>query len=156
MCSFPRGHWREGVAKRREGLKTLPTRSFILIYGSKNMAITISVQNVDASGVVTWVTGTITFSGNYVTGGDSLDWTTAIEQIGQSGQTLDAASPPQQVMFDSQNGNAGYYVAVQGSALNNWKVKCFVGGGAEVGAGAYPSSVTADVIVFQAQFMRLQ
>jgi len=120
------------------------------------MAITISVQNVDASGVVTWVTGTITFSGNYVAGGDSLDWTTAIEQIGQSGQTLDAGSPPQQVLFDSQNGNAGYYVAVQGSALNNWKVKCFVGSGTEVSAGAYPSSVTADIIVFQAQFMRLQ
>jgi hypothetical protein len=120
------------------------------------MAITINVQNVDASGIVTWVTGTVTFSGNYTTGGDTLDWTTAIEQIGQSGQALDASSPPQQVMLDSQNGNAGYYVSVQGNALNNWKVKCFVGSGTEVGAGAYPSSVTTDVIAFQAQFMRLQ
>ena len=120
------------------------------------MAITISVQNVDASGIVTWVTGTVAFSGNYATGGDTLDWTTASEQIGQSGQALDAASPPQQVMFDSQNGNAGYYVSVQGNALNNWKVKCFVGSGTEIGAGAYPSSVTTDVIAFQAQFLRLQ
>ena len=120
------------------------------------MAITINVQNVDASGIVTWVTGTITFTGNYATGGDALDWSTATEQLGQSGQALDTASPPQQVMFDSQNGNAGYYVAVQGSASNNWKVKCFLGGGTEVGAGAYPSSVTSDVVVFQAQFKRLQ
>lgn len=120
------------------------------------MAIAIAVQNVDATGIVTWVTGAISFSGNYVTGGDTLDWTTAIEQIGQSGQVLDAASPPQQVMLDSQNGNAGYYVPVQGNALNNWKVKCFLGGGTEVGAGAYPASVTTDVIAFQAQFKRLQ
>lgn len=120
------------------------------------MAITINVQNVDASGVVVWVTGTLIFSGNYVTGGDTLDWTTAIPQVGQSGAATPSVSAPQQVMFDSQNGNAAYYVAVQGNAPNNWKVKCFQGGGTEVSAGAYPASVTSDIVVFQAQFKRLQ
>ena len=120
------------------------------------MAIAITVQNVDASGVVTWVTGTLAFSGNYETGCDTLDWTTAVEQISKSGQSISSATPPQQVNFSSQNGSAGYYVAVQGSALNNWKVKCFLGGGTEVGAGAYPSSVTSDIVTFEAQFLRLQ
>ncbi len=120
------------------------------------MAITINVQNVDASGIVVWVTGTLTFSGSYSTGGDTLDWTTAAPQIGQSGQVIPSSQPPQQVMFDSQNGNAGYYVPVQGSASNNWKLKCFQGGGTELAAGAYPSSVTSDIVVFQAQFKRLQ
>jgi hypothetical protein len=149
-------HLREFLAERREGLKTLPYNFIHSQLTERKMAITIGVQNVDASGVVTWVTGTISFSGNYTTGGDTLDWTSAIEQLGQAGQALDAASPPQQVMIDSQNGNAGYYVSVQGGALNNWKVKCFVGSGTEIGAGAYPSSVTTDVIAFQAQFKRLQ
>jgi hypothetical protein len=51
-----------------------------------------------------------------------------------------------QVFADSQNGNAGYYVPVQGSALNNWKLKAFTGSGAELSAGAYPGSVTSDVV----------
>jgi hypothetical protein len=120
------------------------------------MAIAINVQNVDASGVVVWVTGTLSFSSNYVTGGDTLDWTTAIPQVGQSGAATPSAAGPQQVMFDSQNGNPGYYVPVQGNAPNNWKLKCFQGGGTELSAGAYPASITSDIVVFQAQFKRLQ
>jgi len=120
------------------------------------MAIAIAVQTVDSSGDSTWVTGTLTFSGSYTTGGDTLDWTTANEQISATGQVLAVAAPPRQVTIDSQNGNAGSYVPVQGSALNNWKVKCFVGSGTEVGAGAYPSSVTGDIVVFAAQFAKLQ
>jgi hypothetical protein len=120
------------------------------------MAIAISVTNVDATGVTTWMTGTLVFSGNYVTGGDTLDWTGAMEAVGASGQVVASGSGPQQVMIDSQNGNAGYYVPVQGSGINNWKVKCFTGGGTEVSAGAYPGSITADAVAFQAQFKRLQ
>ena len=35
---------------------------------------------------------------------------------------------------------------VQGTALNTWKLKAFVGGGTEITAGAYPSSVTTDIV----------
>jgi hypothetical protein len=120
------------------------------------MAITITVHNVDASGSVAWATGSIAFSGSYTTGGDTLDWTTAIPQVGASGAAIPSTSGPQQVSFDSQNGNGGYYVAVQGSAPNNWKAKCFQASGTEVTAGAYPSSVTSDIIAFQAEFLRMQ
>ena len=51
-----------------------------------------------------------------------------------------------QAFAESQNGNAGYYVAVAGTALNNWKLKAFSGGGTEISAGAYPASVTTDVV----------
>jgi len=37
-------------------------------------------------------------------------------------------------------------VPIAGSALNNWKLKAFSGGGAEIAAGAYPASVTTDVV----------
>jgi hypothetical protein len=120
------------------------------------MAITITVQNVDASGPVVWATGSIAFSGSYPTGGDTLDWTTAIPQVGSSGAATPSSSGPHQANFDSQNGNGGYYVAVQGSAPNNWKVKCFQASGTEVTAGAYPTSVTSDIIAFQAEFLKMQ
>ena len=51
-----------------------------------------------------------------------------------------------QVFTESQNGNSGYYVVVAGSALNNFKLKSFNGGGTEITAGAYPASVTTDVV----------
>jgi hypothetical protein len=61
-----------------------------------------------------------------------------------------------QVFADSQNGNAGYYVPVQGTALNNWKLKAFTGGDTEVSAGAYPGSVTSDVVQITITARRLQ
>ena len=51
-----------------------------------------------------------------------------------------------QVFAESQNGNSGYYVAVQGNAMNNWKLKAFSGGGTEITARAYPASVTTDIV----------
>jgi hypothetical protein len=35
---------------------------------------------------------------------------------------------------------------VQGTALNNWKLKAFTGGGTEITAGAYPASVATDIV----------
>src|SRR5438445_3622581 len=77
----------------------------------------------------------LTFSGSYVTGGDTLDLS-GVASIIPSG-TL-----PLQVFIEG-NGSAataqsfigGYYVAVTGSALNNWKVKIFAAAGTELGAG---------------------
>jgi hypothetical protein len=105
------------------------------------MAITITLlpSNADGSGSnLFYAIGTLAFSGNYPTGGDTLDFATVADKL-PSTQVL-------QVFADSQNGNAGYYVPVQGSALNNWKLKAFTGGGTEVSAGAYPGSVTGDIV----------
>jgi len=105
------------------------------------MPITITVQpnNVDGSGNnLFYAIGTLAFSGNYPTGGDTLDFTTVADKL-PSDQII-------QVFADSQNGNSGYYVPLAGSALNNWKLKAFTGGGTELSAGAYPASVTSDVV----------
>lgn len=115
------------------------------------MAISIALlaQNVDGSGNnLLYGIGTLTFSGNYVTGGDTMDFTTVAEKLGST-QII-------QVFADSQNGNSGYYVPVAGTALNNWKLKAFSGGGTEVTAGAYPASVTTDVVQITVTARKLQ
>ena len=73
------------------------------------MAIQISIipGNVDGSGNnFVYAIGTLTFSGNYTTGGDTMDFTTVADKLG-SDQVV-------QVYADSQAGNAGYYVPVMG------------------------------------------
>ena len=105
------------------------------------MPITISLtpNNVDSSASnFVYAIATLTFTGSYPTGGDTLDFTTVADKL-PSTQII-------QVFAESQNGNGGYYVAVQGSAMNNWKLKAFSGGGAEITAGAYPASVTTDIV----------
>jgi hypothetical protein len=113
------------------------------------ISITLLPSNGDGSGSnLFYAIGTLAFSGNYPTGGDTLDFTSVASQL-PSDQSL-------QVFADSQNGNAGYYIPVQGSALNNWKLKCFSGGGTEVTAGAYPSSVTTDIVQVTITARKLQ
>jgi len=100
------------------------------------MAITISLlpSNVDSSASnFVYAVATLTFSGNYVPGGDTLDFT-QIASVLPSDTIV-------QVFAESQNGNNGYYIPIQGTALNNWKLKAFAGGGSELGAIAYPADV---------------
>ena len=105
------------------------------------MSIMISLlpNNVDSSASnFIYAVATLTFSGNYVSGGDTLDFTQIANQL--------ASDTIVQAFAESQNGNSGYYIPVQGAALNNWKLKAFVGGGTEVAAGAYPAGVTGDIV----------
>src|SRR5258705_11654485 len=103
------------------------------------MSITISLQpnNVDSSANnFVYAVATLTFSGNYATGGDTLDFT-QIANVLPSDTIV-------QAFVESQNGNSGYYIPVQGAALNNWKLKAFLGGGAEGTGGAQPASRTTE------------
>jgi len=105
------------------------------------MAITISLlpNNVDSSASnFVYAVATLAFSGNYPTGGDTLDFTQVANVL--------PSDTIVQAFAESQNGNSGYYIPVQGSALNSWKLKAFVGGGTEVTAGAYPAGVTGDIV----------
>jgi hypothetical protein len=100
------------------------------------MAITINLSpaNVDGSASnFVYAIATLTFSGNYVSGGDTLDFTQIADKLG--GATV------VQAFAESQNGNSGYYVPIQGTALNNWKLKAFVGGGTELSPTGYPADV---------------
>src|SRR6266705_29604 len=92
------------------------------------------VKEVKDSGVAApwsdfvYAIATLTFSGNYPTGGDTLDFTQVADKL-PSTQIV-------QAFAESQNGNSGYYIPVQGSGLNNWNLKALVGGGTEITAGA--------------------
>lgn len=105
------------------------------------MAITISLSplNVDSSASnFVYAIATLTFSGNYVAGGDTLDFTQVADKL-PSSQVV-------QAFAESQNGNNMYYVVVQGTALNNWKLKVIQSGGVELGAGAYTGTQTGDIV----------
>jgi hypothetical protein len=103
------------------------------------ISISIPSQNVDASGRnLVYAVGTLTFSGSYPTGGDTLDLTAVADKL--------SSSQVVQIVADSLNGNGMYYVAVLGSALNNHKLKVFSAGGTELTAGAYSGTVTGDTV----------
>src|SRR5579872_55885 len=103
------------------------------------ISISIPPQNVDASGRnFVYAIGTLTFTGSYTAGGDTLDLTPVSEKLSSS-QIL-------QIVADSVNGNGMYYVAIVGSALNNHKLKVFSAGGVELTAGAYTGGVTGDTV----------
>ena len=103
------------------------------------ISISLTPNNVDSSASnFVYAIATLTFTGNYPTGGDTLDFTQVADEL-PSTQIV-------QAFAESQNGNSGYYVAIAGSALNNWKLKAFNGGGTEITAGAYPAGVTSDVV----------
>jgi hypothetical protein len=103
------------------------------------LRFSLSPSNVDSSANnFVYAIATLAFSGNYPTGGDTIDFTTLADKL-PSTQII-------QAFAESQNGNNGYYGVVAGAALNNWKLKAFSGGGTEISAGAYPASVTTDVV----------
>ena len=115
------------------------------------MAITITLlpSNTDGSGSnLLYAVGTLAFSGSYTTGGDTLDFTQVADKLPTT-QVI-------QVFAESQNGNAGYYVPIAGTALNNWKLKAFTGGGTEISAGAYPASITTDAVQVTITARKLQ
>src|SRR5258706_8096226 len=98
------------------------------------MPITISLSplNVDSSANnFVYAIATLAFSGNYPTGGDTIDFTTVADKL-PSTQII-------QAFAESQNGNSGYYVAVAGAALGKKKIqKIKRGGGGKKNQGAAP------------------
>ena len=128
-----------------------------------NMSVTLTLTDVDPGTTQLYAFGTVTLSGTYPTGGDTLDWTQLAKQIAVRGQTVDSsmADPaygPIQAGFTVQGGTPNQYQMQQGTAASNWKMRGYSTGsaGAEfTGGSAYPSSATTDVITFSAQFRRL-
>jgi len=103
------------------------------------ITISLSSSNVDSSASnFVYAVATLSFSGSYPAGGDTLDFTQVADKL-PSTQIV-------QAFAESQNGNGGYYVPVQGSGLNNWKLKAFSSAGTEISAGAYPAGVTSDIV----------
>ena len=116
------------------------------------MAITITVlpNNTDGSGSnLLYAIGTLTFSGNYTVGGDTLDFTSVADKL-PSTQII-------QALVDNQNAAQGKYVTAPGTALNNWKLKAFTNGGVELTAVAYSTTfVNGDIVQISIVARKLQ
>lgn len=117
------------------------------------MALTFTLVDTWDDGKRVHVTGTLTASGSYTTGGDTLD----LSQF----PVIASTQPPIQgtAWLD---GLAGYdYAFAPGAALNNGKVKVFQQGSSagafpELASGAYPAAITSDSITFYGIFKKLQ
>lgn len=117
------------------------------------MALTFSLVDTWDDGKRIHVSGTVAASGNYSTGGDTVD-------LSQFPAVASAKPPIQGTAW--MDGVAGYdYVFVPGAAMNSSKVKMFAQGTAagafpELAAGAYPAAISGDTITFYGIFPKLQ
>lgn len=119
------------------------------------MALAFTLVDSWEDGKRVHVAGTISASGSYTTGGDTLDLTS----VGALG--IPTTQPPIQGTA-WMDGLAGYdYVFAPGTAINANKVKIFQQGSAagafvELASGAYPAAITGDTITFYGIFPRLR
>ena len=118
------------------------------------MALTFSLVDTWDDGKRIHVSGTVAATGNYVTGGDTLD-------LSQFPVIASALAPIQGTAW--MDGLAGYdYVFIPGAAMNSNKVKMFASARAaqaafpELTGGAYPSAITADTITLYGISKKLQ
>lgn len=125
------------------------------------MALAVQIDSINANDDIVIVTGVLVPSGSYVTGGDTVDFTSITKSSQFSGpvDSIPSASAPRN--FDAWSGGGNLtraYFPIQGSAQNNSKVKmnASAGSGSELSAGAYPSDVMSDTINFAVQFKKLQ
>src|ERR1700683_509971 len=111
------------------------------------MPLAITVVDVDAAADNVYIFGQLTPSGDYSTGGDTLDFTTIAPQV-------PASLPPLQLWVGGSTGDN--YAWIKGSALNNQKVKINTASNTELASGAYPSRITGDTnIQFEAVFSKM-
>lgn len=113
---------------------------------------------VDNGQAIIYVFFTLVAAGNYLPGGDVIDWTSL-------GDLIKSGYVPINVTIQSQSaaaGHSGYqYYFRPGAALNNCKMQVLTtGNGAgnalqELAAGAYPAAILADTIVGMACFVRV-
>ncbi len=111
------------------------------------MALAITITDVDGAAGNLYVFGYLTASGNYATGGDTLDFSSVAAQLA-------ASQAPVQVWVGGTTGDA--YGFVRGTTFANGKVKINTASNTELAAGAYPARITGDTnIQFEAVFNKL-
>jgi len=119
------------------------------------MALQVQITSIKAVGQQLRVAFNLVASGNYVSGGDTIDFTKAIKDPSFIGgpDTIETSQGACQIDIWSQGGNiANGYFPILGSALNNCKFKVTSAFNTELAAGAYPGAVTGDKICGEAIF----
>jgi hypothetical protein len=100
------------------------------------IAVTVKAQWLASPGGRLFVHCGLVFSGSYVTGGDTIN----LQGLG-----IKSSHPPSSWGAIEGQG-VTQYCWIQGTTQANGLVKCLQGALAEVAAGAYPGSITADVV----------
>lgn len=115
-------------------------------------------DGIDNGQKVIYLMGTLAFSGNYVTGGDTLDFTTLFDLVKTDYIPIQVQAWSQ----SSSSGHSGYqYYFRPGTALNNGRIQVLTTGAAagspmqELAAGAYPAGITGDTVAFFSAFARV-
>jgi len=124
------------------------------------MALQATVTSTTMSQSELVLNFTLAASADYTTGGDTLDFYTAIYPPG--GPSLPATLPPRAVLIQGVSGFV--YSYVPGTNPSNGLVKVFGTGTASQDPGneipgaptAYPAGVTGDTITGRAYFAKLQ
>lgn len=121
-----------------------------------------TTRDVDASpNNFVFSTHLLTFSGNYATGGDTLNLTTIAGLIPSAKLPIALAISDQgTAATPSLSAAGGFYTVLQAAvpALANYLLKVFkntAGSIAEYGAGAYGADVLTDVVFLQLQWRKL-
>lgn len=116
--------------------------------------ITINLNQIQEGLDGVELSGTLTLSGSYVAGGDTIDWTTIAGVQTSNGRVFTPQGLPAAAWAQGTTGDDYGYVA--GTALNNSKFKINTASNTELGAGAYNARFTGDVnIFFNANFPKL-
>jgi len=113
------------------------------------MALAINITNLDTGKDDVYIFGTLSASGSYSSGGDTLDFTTVANQIG-------ASQAPVQVWVAGTTGDNYGFVRAALPTLANGKIKINTASNTELAAGAYPARITGDTnIQIEAVFSKL-
>jgi len=113
------------------------------------MALAINITSIDSGKNALYIFGTLTASGSYTGGGDTLDFTTVANQIA-------ASLAPLQVWVGGTTGDNYSFVRAASPTLANGKIKINTASNTELGAGAYPARITGDTnIQIEAVFSKL-
>jgi len=99
----------------------------------------------------------LVLSGNYTTGGDTLDFTNAgVSSAVPTPQSrgLLAARVYSNGPAGSVGANGGNYEFIPGTTLANGKLKIFATAGVEYANGAYGANATSDVVFVEATWGR--
>lgn len=121
------------------------------------MATSVSITKVIADGQDCTVYFNLPLSGSYVTGGDTVDFTKAVQDaafVGQAAIVPSSLAPVSLQIWDASGNILNQIAPVLGSAQNNCKVKFGAAStfGTEFAAGAYSAGLLASKLEGQAVF----
>lgn len=117
------------------------------------MPLAITLVEIDQGSSATYVFGTLVASGNYTTGGDTLDFTSVIGQSSLAQVFVPGTGPLTVSVFGTTGDSYGFVkepapAAANAFGLKTGKVKINTASNTELAAGAYPARITGDTNLF--------